>query len=108
LKGSSDKSNRLPRATRRSAAPTSDSAAARVFASRHKGYSPVFHIGGLQTPGLPAFRSDNVFVVDVDVVLKAPGLKGLLSVTDDEVGTNESGSVEIQPGTASQEVNWDW
>ncbi|KAJ7447824.1 hypothetical protein FB451DRAFT_1188110 [Mycena latifolia] len=29
------------------------------------------------------FRSDDVFVVDVDVMLKAPGLKGLLSVTDD-------------------------
>jgi hypothetical protein len=54
------------------------------------------------------FRSDNVFVVDVDVMLRAPGLKGLLSVTDDDAGTKESGSVQPQPVTASQAVNWDW
>lgn len=55
------------------------------------------------------FRSDDVFVVDKDVMLKAPGLKGLLSVTDDEVGTKESGSaVDSQPVAASQEANWDW
>ncbi|KAJ7662395.1 ribonuclease H-like domain-containing protein [Mycena rosella] len=54
------------------------------------------------------FRSDEVFVVDVDVKLRAPGLKALLSVTDDDSGIEESGSVEPQPMAASQAANWDW
>ncbi|KAJ7923886.1 hypothetical protein B0H13DRAFT_2316051 [Mycena leptocephala] len=54
------------------------------------------------------FRSDDVFVVDVDVMLRAPGLRGLLSVTDDDAGTKESGSVQPQPVAASQATDWDW
>ncbi|KAJ7780625.1 ribonuclease H-like domain-containing protein [Mycena maculata] len=46
------------------------------------------------------FRSDDVFLVDEDVMLKASGLKGLLSETDDEVGMRESVSVEFQPVAA--------
>ncbi|KAJ7198848.1 hypothetical protein GGX14DRAFT_573290 [Mycena pura] len=54
------------------------------------------------------FRSDEVFVVDKDVRIKAPGLKGLLS-TDDEAETKEIGSaVESRPIAASQEVDWNW
>jgi hypothetical protein len=53
-------------------------------------------------------RYNLYLVVDVDVMLRAPGLKGLLSVTDDDAGTKESGSVQPQPVTASQAVNWDW
>jgi hypothetical protein len=54
------------------------------------------------------FRSDGVFVVDEDVMLMAPGLQGLLSVADDEVGTKGSGSVQPQSLTAPQAVDWDW
>ncbi|KAJ7775754.1 hypothetical protein DFH07DRAFT_767157 [Mycena maculata] len=49
-----------------------------------------------------------IFVGDEDVMLKAPGLKGLLSYTDSEVGMRESVSVESQPVAASWQVNWDW
>ncbi|KAJ7439427.1 ribonuclease H-like domain-containing protein [Mycena galericulata] len=51
------------------------------------------------------FRSDAVFVVDVDVMLRAPGLKGLLSVTDDDVGTKESGS-NCQLSSVGPDINY--
>ncbi|KAJ6508735.1 hypothetical protein C8R45DRAFT_1208354, partial [Mycena sanguinolenta] len=54
------------------------------------------------------FRSDEVFVVDVDVMLRAPGLKGLLSMTDDDAGTEESRGVHAPPVAASQAVDWAW
>ncbi|KAJ7454094.1 hypothetical protein FB451DRAFT_1184861 [Mycena latifolia] len=55
------------------------------------------------------FRSDDVFVVDVDVMLRAPGLKGLLSVTDDEdLGTKESGILQPESVAESQAADWDW
>ncbi|KAF8133569.1 hypothetical protein K438DRAFT_1997962 [Mycena galopus ATCC 62051] len=54
------------------------------------------------------FRSDEVFVVDVDVMLRAPGLKRLLSVADDEAETKESRSTQAQPVAASQAVDWGW
>ncbi|KAJ7479579.1 ribonuclease H-like domain-containing protein [Mycena latifolia] len=53
-------------------------------------------------------RSDAVFAVDKDVMLRAPGLKGLLSVTDDNVATKETGNAQPQPVAAPQAANWDW
>ncbi|KAF8142436.1 hypothetical protein K438DRAFT_1946295 [Mycena galopus ATCC 62051] len=54
------------------------------------------------------FRSDEVFVIGVDVMLRAPGLKGLLSVADDEAETKESGSAQVQSVAMSQAVDWSW
>jgi hypothetical protein len=54
------------------------------------------------------FRSDDVFVVDVDLMFRAPGLRGLLSVADDETGAKESRSVQAQPVATSQVVDWGW
>ncbi|KAJ7463634.1 hypothetical protein FB451DRAFT_1180114 [Mycena latifolia] len=53
------------------------------------------------------FRFDDVFVVDVVVMLRAPGMKGLLSVTDDEdLGTKESGSLQPESVAESQAADW--
>ncbi|KAJ7668372.1 ribonuclease H-like domain-containing protein [Mycena polygramma] len=54
------------------------------------------------------FRSDNVFVVDVDVNLRAYGLKGLLSDTDDKLVAKDTDRAQPQSEAESQEVNWDW
>ncbi|KAJ6540387.1 hypothetical protein B0H19DRAFT_1077799 [Mycena capillaripes] len=54
------------------------------------------------------FRSDAVLVVDIDVKLWAPGLKGLLSDTDDDVGAKESAGKEAEPQGAAAVAPKGW
>ncbi|KAJ7437872.1 hypothetical protein FB451DRAFT_1378442 [Mycena latifolia] len=55
------------------------------------------------------FRSDDIFVVAVVVMLRAPGMKGLLSATDDgDLRTKEGGSLQPESVAESQAADWDW
>ena len=57
------------------------------------------------------FRSDAMFLVDVDVKLNAPGLKALLSMDsdgDDSKVKEPDAVVESQPLEGSQTISWDW
>ncbi|KAJ7504072.1 hypothetical protein B0H11DRAFT_2353102 [Mycena galericulata] len=57
--------------------------------------------------GKKTFQSHDVFVVNVDVMLGAAGLKSLLT-DDDENESTQSEAVQSQLVAASQGVNWEW
>ncbi|KAJ7711180.1 ribonuclease H-like domain-containing protein [Mycena metata] len=53
------------------------------------------------------FRSDEVFVVDVDAMLRAPGLKGLLSDRDNGATSGDRVETQDEPA-APKAANWGW